>query len=714
MKIKSKALLLLTPVILIPILMIGTVSANKLKEATEARLNTGITTLLDQISRHSFDAAFLAKEKQVMLSQADTSTEQTAAKDEVIRLDTLVDLSSLENVVNTNIIGDTGYLLVIDALGKIVFLPKNIPLSSAENNLRLLGEKVAMEDSEMRTEIKVDGNIVFSYRKELASGMNVIAFLPENDVLNASYDLSKTVLARTILVAIFVIISVLMFLRYLVIKPIDALNSAAEELSNGNLDVDLNINRKDEIGKLSKSFYEVSKKLKQTHEEVDYIANHDSLTGLPNRSLFSDYLENILAIANTKKHGVALLFIVFDNLKQINDSYGQEGGDSLLKEMALRLNNSLRKNICGANAFHDKSYDIVSRFGGNEFIVLLDKIEGPWDATVVSDRILKLLQKPVLLNNDELHIDCSIGATVYPDDSLSAQELIKNADIAMYRAKERGKNHYQFYSDKTDTVMHRHLRIHSRLRNAIDDNQFFMDYQPKFDAVSGDIVGMEALIRWQDPEDGLISPDEFLPVAEDSGLISEITKWALHNVCNQANEWYASGRLTDPVAVKLSAIEFKRFDLLAVLTSCLEETELPSGLLELELSESSLCSGTDEAIEILTGLNELGVGIALNSFGTGCSSLSYLKRLPINTLTIDQSFVSEIKSQDENCVIVDAVIALGHALGLSVVADGVETEMQCEYLKSKGCDAMQGFLFSKPLSIDDMTTKLDELQTADL
>ena len=709
MNLKSKALLLLIPVIIIPILIIGAVSADKLKLATEARLSTGITTLLDQISRQSFDAAFIAKENKVIISKGDTGTEFLTSNDEAVRLDMALDLFSLKSLVNTHVIGETGYLLVIDNSGEIVFMPKIIPLASAENMLRLLGEKITMEHSEARTEIVVDGKIVFSYWKELASGMNVIAFLPKDDVIKASYGLSKPVITLAIVMALFVIISVLMFLRYLVTKPLDALNAAARDISNGNLDVDINFDRNDEIGKLSKYFYDVSKNLKQSHEEVSYIAKHDSLTGLPNRSLFNDYLENILAIASTKKQAVALLFIVFNNLKQINEIHGQEGGDTLLKEMALRLNKSLRKNNSDANDFHDKSYDIVSRFGGNEFIVLLDNIEGPWDATVVSDRILKLLQKPVEVNNEEACINFSIGATVFPDDSLTAQELIKNADIAMYRAKDRGENHYQFYSDKTDTVMHKHLRIYSRLRNAIDGGQFFMEYQPRLDALSGKMIGMEALIRWQDPDDGLIEPEVFLPIAEDSGLISEITKWVIHYVCRQANEWFLSGRLTVPVAVNISALEFKRFDLLTVITNTLEETELPPELLELELTEASIQSGTDDVVEIMTGLKKLGVGIALNNFGTGYSSLSDLNQLPLNALKIDRSFVAEVKSPGDDSAIINAIISIGHALDLAIVADGVETEIQREYLNSKNCDAMQGSLFSRPLSVDDITSQLDEL-----
>jgi EAL domain-containing protein (putative c-di-GMP-specific phosphodiesterase class I) len=232
--------------------------------------------------------------------------------------------------------------------------------------------------------------------------------------------------------------------------------------------------------------------------------------------------------------------------------------------------------------------------------------------------------------------------------------------------------------------------------------------------MSGDLAGIESLIRWQDPEEGLISPAVFIPIAEDSGLISEITKWVIHNVCTQAMAWYSSGRLTVPVSINISGIEFKRFDLLAVVSSCLEQTELPHELLELELSETSLHSESEHAIEIYNNLKKLGVGITLDNFGAGFSSVSYLHRLPVSTLKIDRSFVTAIKAKDDDCAVIDAVIAQGHALGLSIVAVGVETEIQRKQLKSKNCDVMQGFLLSQPLSVEDMTSKLDELQVADL
>ena len=708
MNLKSRTILLFTPVIMIPVLLLAVMAYNNFKESAEAHLDTHVTTLLDQIARQSFDAEFFDK-TQLLASAGGKAN--TGTDGEAISREMALHLFSLENTVKTSTIGESGYLVVIDSLGKLLFLPDNVPPATAETNLRLLGEKIAMEDSKIRAEINVDGNALIAYWKELASGMNVVAFVPETELNRHGAVRGMSVMVMAITLTLFMVVLVLMVLRYLFIKPVDALNVAAKNISRGHFDVDINVDRDDEIGQLSKAFVAVSKDLKQTHEDASYIARHDSLTGLPNRVMFDEYIENIVAMARTKQHRVALLFITAGNLKQVNENHGQDGGDALIREMATRLNSSLRKS--SGDELHDKPLDMVCRYGGNEFIILLDNIDGAWDATVVSDRILNLLQHPVQFSGADIDISCSIGITIFPDDSVSAQELIKNADIAMYRAREQGKNHYEFYSEPMNERMHRHMRIHSRLRSGFDADQFFMDYQPKMRAVSREIVGIEALIRWQDPEVGLISPDDFLPIANDSGLLPEITRWTIEHVCTQAMEWFSTGRLAVPVAVNISAIEFKRFDLLAVIKQSLETSGLPAELLELELSEASIQDSTEEVTNILTSLNKLGVRLTLNSYGKGYSSLNYLKQLPIDTLKIDRTFVAEIKSLGDNITIINAIIALGQALNLSIVADGVETDIQRKHLKSDGCDVMQGFLFCKPLSTDAMTAMLDELLVAD-
>ena len=827
MNLKSKTIALLTPLIIIPILLIGAVSLDKIKQTTEDKLTTRVNTLLDQISRHIISIEHVAKANLKMLSEHHLLRKYAATEDKVVRyeilmpgvlslfknlqesmpdyleikfitpdgyedaywnlydtvnieesiankpyfddliksnkvensqiifdentnqtsllvshkisvindavdnygsepqfrgyLAILVDLSILKKEIDSNTISQSGYLSVIDSSGKLLFSPSNYADESATPHHDLMSHSdllinniISKQNNSSRAEIDHIGSNVFVYWKNMISGTTLVGIIPENDLIEDSYELGKTVLIFTVFITLLVVLFVLASLQYLIMRPIELLNFAVQEIGNGNLNIDIDTGRNDEIGVLSKSFAEMSASLKQTHEEISYVANHDSLTGLPNRSMFNEYLKKIITIAENKQNRVSLLFIDLDNFKEINDTYGHHGGDTLLRDVASRLNKSLRKTKCLSNDLNDNSCDIVSRIGGDEFIVLLDQIEGPWDATAVSDRILKALDKPVLINNEDVYISCSIGIALYPDDAQAADQLIQNADTAMYHAKEHGKNNYQFYSEKLNTIMHDRLKLHTRLRKALEENQFFMHYQPKFDTYTRKIVGLEALIRWDDPEDGIVPPDVFIPVAEENGLISEITKWVMYNVCRQGAEWHSKGLLTVPIAVNISGIQFKRFDLMSMVKKSLNITKFPAELLELELTETSLLSETNYAVEVFTQLRALGISVALDDFGTGYSSLSYLNRLPINTLKIDRMFVKEIKSDDGVCCpIIEAIIALGHALNLTIVAEGVETELQLEYLKSKNCDTVQGFLLSKPLSTDDTTIQLEQARSPD-
>ena len=483
---------------------------------------------------------------------------------------------------------------------------------------------------------------------------------------------------------------------------------AARLIGSGQLDLDIQINSKDEIGSLANTFMEMSKSLRQTHEEVSYTANHDSLTGLPNRAMFKNHLSNILTIAKQNEHKVALLFLDLDDFKHVNDSLGHQSGDILLQEVALRLSGTLRKKeSSGKHIPGDKACDLVARLGGDEFIILLNEIDGPFNATAVADRVLKKLKEPIDIANSQVYANCSIGITLYPDDAEDSNELIKHADIAMYHAKEQGKNHYQFYSQQLNVDMQKQLQINSRLRIALEENHFYMHYQPKFEVNTQQVVGLEALIRWHDPELGEESPAVFIPIAEESGLITPITEWVLSEVCRQCVAWLDAGQKIVPVAVNISSIQFKRRDLLSMINSSLHKTGLSPKYLEVELTETSLLSDTADAIEILNGLNELGIKVALDDFGTGYSSLSYLNDLPIQTLKIDRSFVKNIISINDEYAIIDAIIALAHALDLQVIAEGVETAIQLNYLKKHNCDYVQGFLLSKPLSNNDVLLFLE-------
>lgn len=327
----------------------------------------------------------------------------------------------------------------------------------------------------------------------------------------------------------------------------------------------------------------------------------------------------------------------------------------------------------------------------------------------MADRVLQNLKDPVEIYGKQVYVNSSIGITLYPDDTENSDDLIKFADIAMYHAKDQGKNHYQFYSHQLNVDLQNRLQMNSHMRHALDRNLFFLHYQPKIETRTGKIMGLEALIRWNDPKLGAISPAVFIPIAEESGLITPITEWVLNEVCRQCKAWLDSGLNIVPVAVNVSSIQFKRRDLTNMIKTALNKTGLAPEYLEIELIETSLLTDTKEAAEILRDLSDLNVKVALDDFGTGYSSLSYLNDLPIQTLKIDRSFIKNIVEVDQEYAIVDAIIVLAHALDLQVIAEGVETTIQLEYLKDRSCDQLQGYLINKPLPNEQIPKLLKNL-----
>lgn len=620
-----------------------------------------------------------------------------------------VSLDYLRTEINKDIIGNTGFLTVMSSRGELIIKPaRKIQILSYEN---LVWEISALiknnRGKEGLFEIKLNEENLLIHSKILPAEMHLLGILPSRDILDSSRDLGKLVLIITLIAILVTMVSIFFALRHLILRPLSVLNTAARSIGNGHLDLDIEINSKDEIGSLANTFMEMSQSLRQTHEEVSYTANHDSLTGLPNRGMFQKHLSNILTIAKQKGHKVALLFIDLDDFKHINDTLGHQAGDILLQEVALRLSGTLRKKAAaGIHVTGDKACDLVARLGGDEFIILLNEIDGPFNATAVADRVLKKLEKPIDINNHQAYANCSIGITIFPGDAEDSNELIKHADIAMYHAKEQGKNHYQFYSTKLNNDMQKQMQINSRLRIALEQGNFFLHYQPKFDVNTEHVVGLEALIRWNDSELGEVSPAVFIPIAEESGLITPITEWVLNEVCRQCIAWLDAGHKIVPVAVNISSIQFQRRDLLGMINSCLHKSSLSAKFLEVELTETSLLTDTEDAIKILKGLNDLDIKVALDDFGTGYSSLSYLNELPIQTLKIDRSFIKNIVSVNDEYAIIDAIIALAHALDLQVIAEGVETTDQLEYLRKHKCDHVQGFLLSKPLSSDEISQLL--------
>ncbi|RZI41951.1 EAL domain-containing protein [Herbaspirillum sp. HC18] len=424
---------------------------------------------------------------------------------------------------------------------------------------------------------------------------------------------------------------------------------------------------------------------RQYAEQLEYHAGHDTLTGLPNRALLHDRLTQAVAYASRYCYSVWVLFLDLDRFKLVNDSLGHKAGDIVLKTIAARLQGAVRET------------DTVARLGGDEFVLVLPERIDERLATAVVQRIMDAVAQPLTVEGHEFVLGCSIGVAAYPSDGDDPESLIKHADIAMYRAKETGRNNFQFYMPAMNDRLLERLRIESDLRNALERGEFILHYQPQIDMRSGRTVGMEALLRWQHPTMGMIPPLRFIGLAEETGLIVPIGEWVLRTACAQAAAWRQAGYGDMRVAVNLSARQFSQQELTRSIAEILETAGLPPHLLELELTESLVMTDVDRAIGILRDLKELGVQLSLDDFGTGHSSLSYLKRLPIDALKIDQSFVRDIAHMQDDAAIVVSIISLAHNLKRHVIAEGVETREQLTYLQRHGCNEMQGFYFSKPV-----------------
>jgi len=435
-------------------------------------------------------------------------------------------------------------------------------------------------------------------------------------------------------------------------------------------------------------FHDVSESrtmaLKMAHQ-----AQHDFLTGLPNRVLLTERLSRAIGQARRHSKRVALMYIDLDYFKHINDSLGHAVGDLLLQMVAERLMLCIRDT------------DTVCRQGGDEFVILLTEIEQAPDAAPVAEKILAAFAEPCLICGNELHVTLSIGISIYPDDGQDADEVMKNADTAMYHAKANGRNNYQFFTPEMNVRAVRRLFIEGNLRRALKQGEFMLYYQPKIDLETGLMIGSEALIRWQDPEHGLVYPNQFVPIAEESGLIVPIGSWVLREACRQVCAWQDSGLLAVPVSVNISAVEFRHKNFLEGVEKILKETGMLPSYLELELTESILMHDAESSESVLESLKAMGMQLAIDDFGTGYSSLSYLKRFPINTLKIDQSFVQDIDNNADDASIVSAMVSMGRSLKQRVIAEGVETESQLAFLRKLRCDQGQGFLFGHPLPADE-------------
>jgi len=447
---------------------------------------------------------------------------------------------------------------------------------------------------------------------------------------------------------------------------------------------------------------------RQSEEQILRMAYYDSLTSLPNRSLFQDRLHQGIALAERYHRKTAVLFLDLDNFKRINDTLGHRVGDLLLQAVADRLTNSIRKSDAVARQHSDSESTTVARLGGDEFTILLTEINQIQDAARVAQRFIEMLSQPFVLDGHEVFVTASIGLAVYPVDGEDVDTLLKNADAAMYYAKEQGKNNYQFYRRDMNATAFQEMSLENDLRKALERDEFELHYQPQISIQTGEIIGIEALIRWHHPMRGMVSPAEFIPLAEQTGLIVPIGEWVLLTACTQNKAWQDAGFRALPVSVNLSGHQFRQRNLINTLKAILDASGLAPQHLILEITESIVMQDTRATISLLQELNEMGLRLAMDDFGIGYSSFSYLKQFPLYAIKIDQSFIRGIDTNADDAAIAKAIIAMADSLKLEVIAEGVETEQQLRVLCELGCGSAQGYLLSYPLPAEELTRQLSK------
>ena len=441
---------------------------------------------------------------------------------------------------------------------------------------------------------------------------------------------------------------------------------------------------------------------KKAAEKIHLLHYYDSLTGLPNRTFHKELMKRSIEHAQRHKEIFALIYIGLDNFQRINDTFGHGIGDLLLKAVADRLANSLRKSDYVARSNEDETENVVSRVGGDEFIVLAHDLKQAQDAVIASRRLLREISAPYDLNGREVFMTASIGIALYPEDGADVDDLLKNAEKAMRYTKNEGKNNYQFYSESMNSFVLECLMLESDLHKALERDELMLYYQPKVDAATRMVKGMEALIRWKHPDKGLIPPMQFIPLAETSGLIIPIGEFVIRTVCEQIKTWQKAGYKQISISLNVSGRQFDQQNLIELVKEALQDTMISPQCLEVEITESTIMRNPEKALLSLTELKALGIGILIDDIGTGYSSLSYMKRLPLDFLKIDQSFVKSLATDPRDQAIVRATIAMAHSLNLKTIAEGVETEEQLSFLQEHGCDEIQGYLFSRPLPAEEI------------
>ena len=606
----------------------------------------------------------------------------------------------LDELASSEKIGENGEIFFTDSSGTILF-HRSTSRTGERLPAELFGQLENAAENGMTIDAVFGKDLSHFQANKLHDQLYAFAVYGESEFHNHRVDLGRSVTLITSVAMLALIAFLMWILRRLLINPIRQLSLAAREIGRGQVLVPINVHSDDEIGDLAKTFKQMGRNLAHYNEQVHYIAYHDSLTGLPNRLMFKDYLKRAIAEAKRSQQELALLFLDLDNFKRINDTLGHQSGDKLLQNFADRLNGCLRSSDVVSHTSHDSSSNMIARLAGDEFIILLPRTTGASQTDRIARRILDALSEPFIVGKHELFISTSIGISLFPDDGQSVDDLMKNSDIAMYHAKKSGRNNFQYFSGKMNEASLFKLKIEGRLRHAVENGELMLHYQPQVDLASGQISGAESLLRWTDPELGQVSPEVFVPIAEEYGLIIPISEWLVHETCRQGRQWLDRYNQPITMAINISAVHLSGHDLEGLIAGILRQSGYDPQYLEMELTESSILSDPNQAIRTLVNIQRMGLQTSLDDFGTGYSSLNYLMRLPLNKLKIDRSFIQNLEKDGRSVAIVSAIIAMAHSLNLEVIAEGVEVESHIRLLRKMKCDILQGYYIARPMPATD-------------
>lgn len=575
-----------------------------------------------------------------------------------------------------------------------------------DEQTRIINQLGLPRDATERLAVSVRGEAALFASEPFFPQLTVYYGARESSLAEQSKSLRQKLAMVTAAAVLLSLALLYVMMDRFVVRRIVALHAHAREIGEGNLDVELTSESQDEIGSLVRAFGSMSTKLQKSDERIRRLAYHDGLTNLPNRRMFQQYLEQ--AIARSARHDEVLgvLFLDIDNFKNINDSLGHHVGDQLLREMANRLSATIRRDEYVTRFDWPEGDNVLARLGGDEFVVLLSNLRDSFAPSKVATRILSSLEDAFTLNDHELFVTTSIGIALSPTDGQAADELLRNADLAMYHAKENGKNNFQYYSSSMNQASLHRINMESRLRKAVSASAFALHFQPQIDIETGEIIGAEALLRWNDEELGTVPTRSFMALAEETGLMLSIGEWVIAETCMQAKQWLNQGLKPIRVSANISAMQLARQNLTFLIERALVSSALPPQHFGIEITEAGIIGFNAPALEKLTAIRELGVQVALDDFGTGYSSLNYLRRFPIDVLKVDPEFTDDILDNKTTPEVIKALVSMADALELTVLAEGVKSRGQLAALKRQGIRFVQGYAYSRPLPADEFAALL--------